>query len=124
MVALFPRGLVVAFGIFAPLLASAQPQPGFGNVGSTVVVFIDFVNNILVPFLIALAFLMFIWGLFRFFFVSGANEAAREQGRQLMVWGVAAFVFMVSVWGLVNLIAEGLGFNYGTPPRLPIIPGS
>ena len=28
-----------------------------------------------------------------------------------MIWGIAAFVVIVSIWGLVSLIAGGLGLE-------------
>ena len=108
---------------FLPALAvAAGPAAGFGGVGDLVKTFIDFINGYLVPAVFALAFFMFLWGMFKFFFLSGASEEGREAGKQLMLWAVIAFVMMVSIWGLVEVVAGGFGFNDPTPPVLPKVP--
>lgn len=73
--------------------------------------FIRIVNNTLVPLVFALAFLLFLWGIFKFFFWGGGDEGKREEGRQLMLWAIIAFLLMVSIWGIVNLLSRGLGFS-------------
>ncbi len=108
--------------LFAPLFLLAAPANGLGDIGNTVGVFINFINSYLVPAIFALAFLLFLWGMFKFFFVSGASSEGKEQGKNLMLWGVIAFVVMVSIWGLVNLVATGLGFGGATAPPMPTIP--
>ena len=60
------------------------------------------VNGSIVPLIYALAFLVFIIGMVRFFFLGG--EEGREKGKQLMLWGIIGFVVMFSVWGIVNLL--------------------
>ena len=70
-----------------------------------------FLNSIVVPFLIALAGLVFIWNAFRYFILGGANEESQAKARTLATWGIAAFVFIVSLWGIVNLFVTGLGLT-------------
>jgi hypothetical protein len=108
-----------------PLLSLAQsgPPTGFGGIGRIVDTTLDFINYYLVPAVFAIAFLVFIWGLFQYFIYGGANEDSREKGKQLAVYGVIGFVIMVSVWGLVNVIANGLGFSGGNAPQLPKVQG-
>lgn len=43
--------------------------------------------------------------------MGGDDDGNRETGRQLMIWAVVGFVAMVSVFGVVNLVANGLGFS-------------
>ncbi len=117
------KPLVGALTALLPLSAfAAVPTAGFGDIGKTVGVFLGFINTYLIPAVFALALFMFLWGIFRFFFASGASDEGRTNGKQLMLWGIIAFVIMVSVWGLVNVIAGGLGFNTGTAPTLPTVP--
>lgn len=108
----------------ALVLAQGGPSATFGQIGNTAQNVIQFINRILVPLIFALAFLMFIWGMFRYFIFGGADEASRDAGKQLMIWAVVAFVLMVSIWGLVNVIAEGLGFRQDQLQNVPsaIIP--
>lgn len=78
-----------------------------------------FANNIIIPFLFGLALLFFIWNAFRFFILGNKNEPDQENAKKLALYGVAAFVFLVSLWGIVNLLVSGLGFNSSNYPIEP-----
>jgi hypothetical protein len=67
----------------------------------------------LIPVLIALGILFFIWGLVQFIFASG-DEAAKDEGKRKMIWGVIALFVIVSVWGLVALLNQLTGVTQGT----------
>lgn len=67
---------------------------------------VTFISNALIPFIVGIAFLVFVWGVFRYFIVGGANKDDQEQARMLMIYGVLAFVLMIVFWGVVNLLAE------------------
>ena len=95
-----------------PVVAFAQNNPGnffslmiFGDNITT------FINSTLVPLIFALAFLLFLWGVFKYFFWGGGDETKREEGRQLMLWAIIGFLLMVSIWGIVNILSSGLGFS-------------
>ena len=60
---------------------------------------------------ISIALLIFIWGVFKMFIFGGDDETKREEGRQLILYSIIGFVLIVSIWGIVNLISGGLGFN-------------
>lgn len=64
------------------------------------------IGNGIVALLYALAFIIFIAGIFRFFFVEG--DEGREKGKQLMVWGIFGLVILFSVWGIVKLLLGSL----------------
>lgn len=77
---------------------------------------LNFVNTSLIPFIIALAFLFFVWNAARYFIIQGADPIAREKAKQLALWGILAFVFILSTWGIVNLLTGSLRLsNNGTP---------
>ncbi len=85
----------------------------FGHYGDLVLVVI---NNILVPILFTIAFLVFLWGVFNYFIVGGADEDKRKEGRQFILWGLIGFVVMFSLWGLVNILSNTLGLGgYARP---------
>ncbi len=83
--------------------------------------FVDLANYVaciistsIVPFIFALAFLVFVWGVVQY--LSGAQEEAkREKGRQFMIWGVVALTVMVTVWGLVKILGGTFGVEYVIP---------
>jgi len=118
--------LLTYFALVAmtPVLALAQNPGELGAATSFLDNIIDFINGTLVPFVFALAFLVFIWGVFKYFIMGAADDTARESGKSLMLWGIIGFVLMVSLWGIVNLLAEGVGLEGGADEiDLPSAPG-
>ncbi len=107
----------VAVTPFLPVVALAQE---FGQINTFIGKITTFINNTLIPLVFGIALLVFIWGMFRFFINNGAEE--KEQGKQLAMWAVVAFVLMVSIWGIVNLIAGGLGFSGEQIQNIPSTP--
>jgi len=79
---------------------------------SFVQVIIDVINSTLVPLILALAFIVFIWGIFRYFIAS--TEETKEKGRDLMIYGLIGFFVIISVWGIVNLLTNT--FRIGDTP--------
>ena len=76
---------------------------------------ISFLNNTIIPLIIAIAFLFFIWNMARYFIIGGASEDNREKAKRNAFYGILAFVIIVSIWGIVNLLVVGLGFDRETP---------
>ena len=85
------------------------------NIQTFLVNALAFLNGTLIPFLIAIAFLFFLWNIARYFIFDGANEDKKSEARQLAFWGVLAFVVIVSLWGIVNMFARGVGLNNSNP---------
>ncbi|MEK7602136.1 MAG: pilin [Patescibacteria group bacterium] len=94
-----------------PFLAFAQVQT-INDAGRIV---IDIINNVAVPIVFALAFIVFIWGIFRYFVQGGHDEEKREDGKQLMLWGLIGFFVMVSVWGLIHILIGTFNLNPAIP---------
>lgn len=82
--------------------------------------FFNIINNILIPAVFALAFLFFIWGVFRY--VVAGDEEKRKEGQRIMLWGVIGLFVMVSVWGLVNLLTASVNLDTSIS-TLPSAPG-
>lgn len=101
-----------------PFMARAQ----LGDIDTFFTAIISFINNILIPLVIGVALLMFTYGLYRWFILGGGNESDRAAGRQLALWSIVAFFLMVAVWGIVLLIASGLGFYNGSPAEINDLP--
>jgi hypothetical protein len=112
--------LISAGSLFLPLVALAAPIGNLGDVGTT---FIDIINNILVPVLFALAFIVFIWGAFTTFIMGAQSDETKETGKNLMLWGLIGFFVMVSVWGLVNIMTGTFQFENTNVPILPVAGG-
>jgi|GEM_PF-1328444 len=76
-----------------------------------IISFIGFTNSTVIPFLLGIAFLVFIINVFRFFIVGGANSDAQEKAKALAVYGVGAFVLIIIFWGIVNILNSSLGLT-------------
>ncbi len=80
--------------------------------------FITVINRTLIPAIFALAFLVFIFYVYKFFIANGAAD--REKGRTFVLWSVIGFGVMISIWGIVNVLINTFGFGYGqSRPNLP-----
>ena len=72
------------------------------------------------PIVVALALLFFFWGLAMYIMNSG-DEEKKGEGRNIMLWGIIALFVMVSVWGLVNLLANTFEVNDGSTIDIPSV---
>jgi len=68
------------------------------------------VVNYIVPFLVGLAVLVVIYGVFSFI-SNAADEEARASAKQFIIWGVIGIFIMLSVWGLVTILENTLTFQ-------------
>ncbi len=102
----------VAFvSAFALILVPTVTFAQFGGINDFLDDISSFINGTLIPLVFGVALLVFIYGMFKYFILGGSDDGSREKGRNLMMWAVVGFVAMVSVFGIVNLIAGGLGFS-------------
>jgi len=71
----------------------------------------SFIGNVVLPMLFAVALLFFVWNAFKFFILEADNKDAKDKARDMALYGIGAFVLLVSIWGVVNLLISGLGLN-------------
>ena len=111
-------GILAAFAV--PLVSFAQATQ-LTNIKSVGTFIISTINDVFVPVLFAVAFIVFVWGAFETFIVGAGSEEVKEKGKNLMLWGLIGFFVMVSVWGLVNILTGSVGFGGGTaaPTSIP-----
>ena len=110
ILSLFSTTLVLAL----PLLASAAG--GFadtggdsgGKIGTFFGGILGFINQVLLPVILGIAFLMFVWGVFKFFILGGSDEEAQAKGKSLMIYAVAGFVVILAFYGIVNIVLDGV----------------
>ena len=112
-----PLFLVLVVFLLTPTgVALAQ---GANNLNGLVGQIVDLINNSLVPLVFALAFIVFIWGVFQYFIAGAADETKRENGKNLMIYGLIGFFVMASVWGIVNLLVNTFGLDISSGFNLP-----
>jgi len=109
---------VLAFVAMTPLFALAQ----FGGINTFIDNILIFINGTLIPLVFAIALLVFLYGVFQYFILGGGDTEKQESGRQLMLYAIVGFVVMVSIFGIVNLIAGGLGLDDETINTIPDVP--
>ncbi|HRH55460.1 MAG TPA: hypothetical protein PK609_01195 [Candidatus Paceibacterota bacterium] len=111
-----------ALTLLIPASTHAQTDSGqldAGNVGRLLESMTGFIDDFIIPFVWAIAVLMFIWGMVQYFIIGGANEEKREEGKQLAIWGVVAFFVMSSLWGIVNILDGTFKFGGDNTPPIP-----
>lgn len=102
---------LIGVALTFPALAFAQVS----SVQSLGDFIIGLINNVAVPVVFALAFIVFIWGVFQYFILGGSNEETKDKGKALMLWGLIGFFVMVSVWGLVRILTGSVQLNNQVP---------
>ncbi len=76
-----------------------------------------FIEQSIVPFLFAVAVVMFMYGVVKFIGTQETSE--REAGKQFMLWGIVALAVMFSVWGITTLVGSTFGVH-NVLPQLPV----
>ncbi|PIT90870.1 hypothetical protein COU17_03420 [Candidatus Kaiserbacteria bacterium CG10_big_fil_rev_8_21_14_0_10_49_17] len=59
--------------------------------------------NIAIPILLGIAVLGLFFGIAKYSFSFGSEES-RKSAKDIMIWGVVALFFMVSIWGILTLL--------------------
>lgn len=114
------KALALGTGTLAAMALPLVSFAAISNLSDAGSFIINFINNILVPVLFAVAFIVFLWGAFKTFILGANSEEVKEQGKNLMLWGLIGFFVMVSIWGLVNLLTNTVSFgNNNGPSTLP-----
>ena len=105
--------LIPAATFFLPLVALAQAtfEDTLGRISG-------FLNQI-IPFLILIATVLFLWGVVRYITAGGDEEKIKE-GRNMIIYGIIALAVMIGVWGFVNIV---LTFIFGDGNTVFPIPG-
>lgn len=105
----------------APLVAAAQTGINLNAITPYSNGIINVINGILVPVLMAVAFVVFLFGVYKYFIQGAASDTERATGRQFTLWGVIGFVVILSLWGIVNIFMSTLGLSVGKAPAYPTI---
>jgi hypothetical protein len=107
-----------------PFFALAQFNADGGPLGDTIANLISFINNYIIPFILGLGFLFFVWGMFLYFIKGGSNDDDKAKGKSLLIYATAGFVLIFVFWGIVELLAESTGLQQPTLEiETPVLPG-
>jgi uncharacterized membrane protein YidH (DUF202 family) len=96
-----------------PLISSAQIATTGGGGPFEVLLknILNFANQTLIPFIIGIGFLVFVWGMFQYFIAGGASDESKEKGKRLMMNATIAFVVIIIFFGAINLLSQSTGLQ-------------
>jgi hypothetical protein len=113
-----------------PLVALAQVGTGLeprkcisGARVTDVQTFLCKIGDILsaiIPILIALGVVYFVWGVITF--VIASDEEAKSTGRNRMIWGIIGLAVIIALWGLVRILVNTFGLTNQQNIEFPTVP--
>lgn len=109
---------------FMPVLAFAQTSSssvetgtfngcegiGLGTIEGIICKIGD-ILNLIVPILIVLAVIYFVWGVVSY--VIASDEEAKTKGRDRIIYGLIGLAVIIAVWGLVKILTNTFGIDTG-----------
>ncbi len=90
------------------MVVSAQTQSGLAGIFSRIMGLL----TMLIPLIITLALVLFLWGIIKYVTAKGADDHAGAI--KTIVTGIIVLFVMVSVWGLVGIFGDTIGVNPGS----------
>ena len=123
-------GLVLAsvfllIGFVAPTFVSAQTVTSNcaslpdANTFTVLICRIALIINSIIPILISLGVVYFIWGVIHY--AIARDEEGKAEGRANMINGLIALLVIVSIWGLVNFMKNFIGITDDNTIKVPCI---
>lgn len=85
------------------------------NFGTIITGLISIIKNGIIPLLITLATVYFLWGVIGYIMAAG-DEKKITEARYFIIYGLIGLFVIVSMWGLVNLaVSTFIGSGGGMP---------
>jgi hypothetical protein len=113
---------IISFGAvlgFAPFLALAA---GGATVDSILGQLVGYLNYI-VPALITIAVVYFIWGVITF--MTSPSEEAKKMGRAKIINGLIGLFVIVAFWGIIAIVKNTFDIGNATGQNItPCVPNS
>jgi len=101
--------------IATPMAALAQLTNK--TVGGVLDFLTSLIQKSVFPLLIAIAMIVFIWGVINYI-TSAGDSAKRTEAIQYMIWGIVGLFVIVAFWGLLTILANTFGITIGIPKLL------
>jgi hypothetical protein len=106
----YVSGLAVMIAV--PVFASAFVEGCPAGIKGLICQIQDILNSI-IPVLIALAVLYFVWGVVQY--VIGNDEEAKTKGKDRIIFGLIGLAVIIGMWGLVYMIVDTFSLDEAAP---------
>ncbi|MFA6257004.1 MAG: hypothetical protein WCT29_01715 [Candidatus Paceibacterota bacterium] len=93
----------------------------FPGLGGLICKFHSLLNSV-IPVLIALGVVYFLWGIIRYVIADG--EEAKSKGRDQIIYGLIGFAVIIGLWGLVNIVVTTFNLRAYAPELAPLKVGN
>ncbi|OGF63390.1 MAG: hypothetical protein A3J00_01930 [Candidatus Niyogibacteria bacterium RIFCSPLOWO2_02_FULL_45_13] len=92
--------------------ASLFPLFAFATTVETILQQTRQILNSVIPILMVLATIVFLWGVIRYVTASGEEDKIAE-GRRFIIFGLIGLFIMVAIWGVVQALVQQYGLTSG-----------
>ncbi|MEK7630676.1 MAG: hypothetical protein AAB417_01425 [Patescibacteria group bacterium] len=113
---IFTHAAVLAIALM-PLIVAAQAQGG--DIKGFITGTLGGIVGALINFLIAVATLVFIFGVIRYIAAGGDAEKVKE-ARSYIIFAIVGLAAILGIWGIARLLATGIGGSDTNIPTLTI----
>lgn len=103
----------ITLGILSPFVAFAQQK----DLDWLVKLIIKYLN-IGIYLILALALIMFVWNVFKYFIAGGDNTDSKKEAGLYVMWSLIGFFVILSFYGLVRILVNTFNLDSGTPSSL------
>lgn len=103
-----------------PLMIAFAPSIVMAADIQSIVEDIGGIVEIIIPILMLVAFMVFLWGVVKFIF-AGGDEEKRKTAKHYIIYGLIGLFVMVAVWGIIEVVLNTFTITPGGTIPLPTI---
>jgi hypothetical protein len=102
--------LAIIAGTSLPFISFAAGDKDLKYLISLVVQYLNYA----VYLIMALAIVLFVWNVYKYF-IAGGDEANKTEAGKYVMWSVIGFFVILSFWGLVNILVNTTKLDTNMP---------
>ncbi|HET9641658.1 MAG TPA: hypothetical protein VFP46_02320, partial [Candidatus Paceibacterota bacterium] len=91
----FLAPVIVGWTALLPIAVAAQTVTD-SNLKFYKDLIVSTINGVIMPVLLAIALLLFFWGVFKYYIKGGDDESERSKGHQFILWAIIGFAVIIS----------------------------
>ena len=105
------KKLIALVLLASPLSLLAAPIENINQVASRATQ----IGNLVIQVAIALAVVWIVVSVVRFLIIGAADEEARKNAKNSIIWGVVGLFVILSIWGIVFILTQSFSTRNRTP---------